>query len=161
MGSDDSEKPGFVTAKRLVEFRAYKVANEWFVDGRSVEELERFFKQQDKRLFVERIRKDGKIIDSISPREMLRIGDEVVLSGRREYTIGEERWIGNEVNDDAILEFPVMVIRTRVAANSRKRTMSFNGKSVGELRAQPFMHGVSIQKIMRMGVNIPISTAPS
>lgn len=156
LGSDDSEKPGFVTAKRLVEFRAYKVANEWFVDGRSVEELERFFKQQDKRLFVERIRKDGKIIDSISPHEMLYIGDEVVLSGRREYTIGEEKWIGSEVNDDAILEFPVMVIRTRVAANSRKRSMSFSGKSVGELRAQPFMHGVSIQKIMRMGVNIPI-----
>ncbi|MBQ8542583.1 MAG: aspartate-alanine antiporter [Bacteroidaceae bacterium] len=156
LGSNDSNKPGFVEAKRPVVFRAYKVENEWFLNGRNVEELESFFSQQGKRLFVERIRKNGKIIDSVSPRETIHIGDEVVLTGRREYAIGEEKWIGSEVDDENILEFPVMVIRTRVAGNSRKRSLSFNGKSVGELRAQPFMHGVSIQKIMRMGVNIPI-----
>lgn len=153
---NEGDKPGYVVAKRPVEFRSYRIENEWFVDGRNVEELERFFELQGKRLFVERIRKDGRIIDSFGADEILHIGDEVVLSGRREYTIGEEKWIGSEVDDDAILEFPVMVIKTRVAGNSRKRSCSFNGKSVGELRAQPFMHGVSIQKIMRMGVNIPV-----
>ncbi len=156
LGSNDSDKPGFVEAKRPVVFRAYKIENEWFVDGRSVEELERFFDLQGKRLFVERIRKNGKIIDSIGAHEHLHIGDEVVLTGRREYAIGEEKWIGSEVDDDSILEFPVMVIKTRVAGNRRRHSFSFNGKSVGELRAQPFMHGVSIQKILRMGVNIPI-----
>lgn len=156
LGDNEGDKPGYVVAKRPVEFRSYRIENEWFVDGRNVEELERFFELQGKRLFVERIRKDGRIIDSFGADDILHIGDEVVLSGRREYTIGEEKWIGSEVDDDAILEFPVMVIKTRVAGNSRKRSCSFNGKSVGELRAQPFMHGVSIQKIMRMGVNIPV-----
>lgn len=156
LGGNDSNKPGFVEAKRPVEFRTYKIENEWFIDGRSVEELERFFDLQGKRLFVERIRKNGKIIDSIKPHEMLYIGNEVVLTGRREYTIGEEKWIGSEIDDENILEFPVMVIRTRVAGNGRHHSLSLNGKSIGELRAQPFMHGVSIQKIMRMGVNIPV-----
>ncbi len=156
LGSNDNDKPGFVEAKRPVVFRAYRIENEWFVEGRKVEELERFFEQQNKRLFVERIRKGGKIIDSISPHDTLHIGDEVVLTGRREYAIGEEKWIGSEVDDDAILEFPVMIIRTRVAGKRRKYDCSFNGKSVGELRACTFMHGVSIQKIFRMGVNMPI-----
>lgn len=159
MGSNDSQKPDFIEAKRAVIFRAYRVENEWFSEGRSVEELERFFEMEGKRLFVERIRERGEIRDNFGPKEIIGLGDEVVLSGRREYVIGEERWIGTEVDDDAILEFPVLVMKTRVAGNSRKRICCYGGKSVGELRAQPFMHGVSIQKIQRMGVSIPVFPA--
>lgn len=156
MGENDSNKPGFTEASQPVAFRSYRVENEWFTDGRTIEELEHFFDIQGKRLFVERIRKGNKIIDDISPKRIMNIGDEIVLSGRREYVIGEEDWIGHEVNDDSILEFPVLVLRTRVAGQRRNNTISYNGKSIGELRAQPFMHGVIIQKILRMGVSIPI-----
>ncbi len=159
MGSNDSNKPDFVEAKREVIFRAYKIENSWFRGGRSVGELERFFERQGKRLFVERIRKDWRITDNIGANMSLNIGDEIVLCGRREYVIGEESWIGCEVDDDAILEFPVLVTKTRVAGKSRKRACSFNGKSVRELRAQPFMHGVSIQRILRMGIEIPVFPA--
>ncbi len=159
MGGNDSDKPDFMEAKRTVIFRAYKVENEWFSEGKRVEELERFFERQGKRIFVERIRVNGKIKDSFGSKEIVNIGDEVVLTGRREYVIGEEAWIGTEVDDDAILEFPVMIIKTRVAGNSRGRICCYNGKSVGELRAQTFMHGVSIQKIQRMGVSIPVFPA--
>ena len=159
MGSNESEQPGFVQAKRQVVFRAYKIENSWFDEGRSVQELEKFFEVQGKRLFVERVRKNGKIIDSIAQSYMLKKGDEVVLTGRREFAIGEEKWIGREVDDDAILEFPVMVVKTRVAGKRRKHERCYNDKSVGELRLQPFMHGVSIQKITRMGVSIPVFAA--
>lgn len=159
MGTNDSNKPDFIEAKRIVIFRAYKVENEWFANGRRIEELESFFTEEGKRIFVERIRKNGKIVDNFGPKDILKIGDEVVLSGRREYVIGEERWIGEEVDDDNILEFPVLVVKTRVAGKSRKHTCCYNGKSVGELRSQPFMHGVSIQKIQRMGVSIPVFPA--
>lgn len=159
MGSDDSVKPDFIEAKREVIFRAYRIENNWFEGGRRIEELERFFEKQGKRLFVERVRKNRRISDDTSPGTILNIGDEIVLCGRREYVIGEENWIGNEVDDDAILEFPVLVTKTRVAGHSRKRIFSLAGKSVGELRAQPFMHGVSIQKILRMGVEIPVFPA--
>ena len=155
MGRDDSEKPGVMEAKREVEFRCYRIDNEWFKKGRSVFDLEHFFERQGKRLFVERVRKGERIIDDVMPKEILRPGDEVVLSGRYEYTIGEEKWIGEEVEDETLLAFPVMILKSTVAGRSFRREVSYNGKRVSELRAQPFMHGVVIQKIRRMGVSIP------
>ena len=154
MGKNESEKPGITAAKRNVEFRSYCIENGWFGKGRKVEELERFFNQQGKRLFVERIRKGEHIVDDVKGKDMLYPGDEVVLSGRYEYTIGEERWIGKEVDDDALLNFPVMTVKSRIAGH--KRAFPLNNKRVSELRAQPFMHGVSIQRIRRMGVDIPV-----
>ena len=154
MGKDESEKPGFTAAKRNVEFRSYAIENSWFKKGRKVEELERFFKEEGKRLFVERIRKGEHIIDDVKGKDMLYPGDEVVLSGRYEYTIGEEKWIGKEVDDDALLNFPVMTVKSRIAGH--RRTFPLNNKRISELRAQPFMHGVSIQRIKRMGVDIPV-----
>ena len=156
MGGDEVEKPGFMDAKREVEFRCYLIENDWFKERRKVRELEEFFGKQGKRLFVERIRKGKRIIDDISPNDSLCTGDEVVLSGRHEFTIGEERWIGTEVEDDELLSFPVMVIKATVAGKSGKRSMAIHGKSIREVRSQPFMHGVSIQKIRRMGVSIPV-----
>ena len=156
MGNDDSEKPGMMGAKREVEFRSYRIRNEWFATGRKVSDLEHFFAKQGKRLFVERIRKGKNIIDDVKPAELLYIGDEVVLSGRHEYTIGEEKWIGAEVDDDALLSFPIMVIRSTVSGSRRHRNDTYGGKKVSELRRERFMHGVMIQKIKRMGVNIPV-----
>ena len=156
MGKDESDKPGFAEAKREVEFRCYSITNEWFTKGRTVQELEQFFERQGKRLFVERIRKGKLIIDEVRPKEQLMRGDEIVLSGRHEYTIGEEKWIGTEVIDEELLEFPVMTIKSTVAGRSFRREVSFNGKRVSELRAQPSMHGVVIQKIRRMGISIPV-----
>lgn len=156
MGHDESEKPGIIDAKREVEFRCYRIENDWFKNGRSVRDVEHFFERQGKRLFVERLRKKKNIIDDVSQKEMLYCGDEIVLSGRHEYTIGEEKWIGKEVNDDALQEFPVMILKSTVAGHSHKRDIVFGGKKVCELRQQPFMHGVVIQRIRRMGISIPV-----
>ena len=156
MGNDEIDRPGFMDARREVEFRCYMIENEWFKDRKSVKELEDFFSSQGKRLFVERIRKGSRIIDDVSQNEALHIGNEIVLSGRHEFTIGEERWIGKEVEDNELSSFPVMTVKATVAGKSDKRIMPVHGKSVRELRRQQFMHGVSIQKIRRMGVNIPV-----
>lgn len=156
MGNDEIDRPGFMDARREVEFRCYMIENEWFKERKSVKELEDFFSSQGKRLFVERIRKGSRIIDDVSQNEALHIGNEIVLSGRHEFTIGEERWIGKEVEDNELSSFPVMTVKATVAGKSDKRIMPVHGKSVRELRRQQFMHGVSIQKIRRMGVNIPV-----
>jgi len=95
MGSSEADEPGFMHAARPVTFRAYKIENEWFKQGRRVIDLEMYFQKDGKRLFVERLRKQGVVRD-VSPNTVLNIGDEVVLSGRREFVIGEEDWIGNE-----------------------------------------------------------------
>ena len=121
--------------------------------------LEELFASQDKRLFVERIRKGNNIINDVTPGTLLLAGDEVVLSGRREYAIGEEDWIGNEVDDEALLDFPIMQLRVLVTGKKKSGHPSYDGKSVSQLRQEKFMHGVSIRRITRMGVNIPVFPA--
>lgn len=59
MGSSLADEPGFMPAARFVTFRAYRVENEWFKNGKRVIDLEVYFRQHDKRLFVERLRKSG------------------------------------------------------------------------------------------------------
>ncbi len=149
MGNSEADEPGFIHALRPVVFRAYKVNNEWFGQGKSVAQLEEFFLQNDKRIFVERMRKNGKIYE-IKPDLLLSPGDEVVLSGRRETVIGEEEWIGPEVTDDQLLDFPAESIPVMVT----KKT--FAGKTITEIRQETFMHGVSISSIKRAGIEIPV-----
>lgn len=153
MGSDDeSEQPGFMPAARPITFRAYKISNEWFDGGKTVRDLEDYLMEQGRRLFVERVRAD-KIIQDVKPDTILREGYEVVLSGRREFVIGEENWIGEEVNDTDLLDFPAETLPVLI---SRKK---FSGMTVARLRKEKVMHGVSIKSIKRAGINIPVLAA--
>ena len=40
------------------------------------------------------MKRENQIIDDIQPDSLILYGDELVLSVRREYAIGEENWIG-------------------------------------------------------------------
>ena len=48
MGNNEADQPGFMAAARPVTFRAYKIANEWFGDGKRVSDLESYFQENDK-----------------------------------------------------------------------------------------------------------------
>ena len=149
MGNNQEDEPGFMPAARPVTFRAYRIENEWFKEGKRVIDFETYLHKQGKRLFVERIRKDG-IVTEVAPNVMLLPGDEVVLSGRREFVIGEESWIGKEVLDNQLLDFPAEVLPIMIT----RRT--YAGQKVAAIRRQKFMYGVSIRSIKRAGVNIPV-----
>lgn len=150
MGSDESDKPGFMSAERPVVFRAYKISDEWFGEGgKTVKEFENLLQEKGRRLFVERVRaRQG--IKNVTPTLKLYKGDEVVLSGRREYVIGEESWLGEEVNDPELLQFPAEVLPVIINCKT------YCGKTVQDLRKQTFMHGVSIRSIKRAGIAIPV-----
>ncbi|MEG0456250.1 MAG: aspartate-alanine antiporter, partial [Bacteroides sp.] len=149
MGSSESDEPGFMVAGRPVTFRAYRITNDWFKGGKQVSELEDYLSQQNKRLFVERVRQNG-VIREVNPTMLLSLNDEIVLSGRREFVIGEEDWLGPEVLDAQLLDFPAEILPVMVT----RRT--FAGETVSSIRAQKFMHGVSIRNIKRAGIRIPI-----
>lgn len=153
MGSDDeSEQPGFMPAARQITFRAYTISNDWFGAGKTVQELEDYLEGQGRRLFVERVRINN-VVYEVKPDLMLQKGNEVVLSGRREFVIGEENWIGEEVNDLELLDFPAETLPVLI---SRKK---FVGMTVAALRKEKVMHGVSIKSIKRAGINIPVLAA--
>lgn len=149
MGSSEADEPGFILAQRPVVFRAYTITNDWFGEGKPIVKLENYLFDNGKRLFVERVRQNG-IIKEVKPDLILKKGDEVVLSGRREFVIGEEDWIGPEVVDAQLLNFPAEVLPVMVTGKT------FAGEKVATIRMQKFMHGVSIRSIKRAGINVPV-----
>lgn len=143
--------PNYIRAQRPVVFRAYKVTDSFFSHPRTVGEAEDYFRQKGKTIFVERLRSGGRIQD-ISPDQQLTIsvGDEIVLSGRREFIIGDESWIGPEVLDTELVDFMAEDLDITVASKK------VDGLTIDELRRQKFMFGVSIKSISRGGVNVPV-----
>ena len=146
--SDLTDDPAYIDANRPISFRAYKVTADLFNTPQTVAQIEDHLKSLGRRLFVERIRTKDGIVET-SPTQTVGIGDEIVLSGRHEYIIQDESWIGPEVDDPQLLSFPVEVLPVMLTKKTSKNM------TVDTLRAQPFMYGVSIQKIMRAGVEIP------
>lgn len=91
---------------------------------KKVSELEKYLSEQEKLLFVERVRQRG-VVKEVKPDMLLQPEDEIVLSGRREFVIGEEDWIGPEVIDAQLLDFPAetlpVMVTHRTFAGERYR----------------------------------------
>lgn len=143
--------PNYIKAMRPVVFRAYKVTDNFFSTPRTIDETEDYFRQKGKTIYVERLR-SGDTITDVAPGNDLKItlGDEIVLSGRREFIVGDESWIGPEVFDSDLVDFMAEELDITVASKK------FDSMTVDELRRQKFMYGVSIKSISRSGVNVPV-----
>lgn len=148
--SDLSDDPAYVNGNRPISFRAYKVTADHFSTPQTVSQIEAHFQSMGRRLFVERIRSaDGSVSDPTSDLQV-KLGDEIVLSGRHEFIIEDESWIGPEVDDAKLLTFNVEKTKVMVM----KKTA---GITVDQLRSKPFMYGVMISGITRQGgVEIPV-----
>lgn len=147
-----SNDPPYINANRPVAFRAYRADDSFFDTARSVADIEKHLADQGRRLFVERIRTaaDKKISDPTTS-SVINKGDEIVLSGRREFIIGDESWIGPEVNDSELLNFPAEQLNVLLTKKGIGKS-----KTVDEIRAMKIMYGVSIKKIERGNVEIPV-----
>lgn len=143
--------PNYIKAMRPVVFRAYKVTDSFFSTPRTIDETEVYFRQKGKTIYVERLR-SGDTVTDVAPGSDLKItlGDEIVLSGRREFVVGDESWIGPEVFDSDLVDFMAEELEITVASKE------FDSMTVDELRRQKFMYGVSIKSISRSGVNVPV-----
>lgn len=143
--------PDYIRALRPVVFRAYKATAPFFAQPRTPAEVEEFLLDDGRRTFVERVRKDGRILD-VAPGVEITIssGDEIVLSGRREFIIGDEDRVGPEVVDAELLDFPAEELDVTVSSKN------VDGMTVDSLRRQKYMYGVSIKSISRGGVSVPV-----
>lgn len=145
-----SSNPAFISGSRPIVFRAYKVTAQHFDTPQTVLQIEDHFAKLGRRIFVERIRAADGSIHPASPDYLVKLNDEIVLSGRHEYIIEDESWIGPEVDDPDLLSFAVEKTKVMVT----KKTA---GLTIDELRGKPWMYGVMIESITREdGINIPV-----
>lgn len=158
MGTSEADEPGFEQARRPVVFRAYRIENDWFGNGKTVDQLESYFISQGKRLFVERMRHGASIVNDIIPGQLLQKGDEVVLSGRREFAIGEEDWIGEEIVDPQLLDFPVEVLPVMIH-KSHIPTKNWTSYAVKALCMASVYAVSNGQALISLFLHKPLSTA--
>lgn len=145
-----SSDPCFINGNQPIVFRAYRIAAEHFKHSLTVRQVEEHFQREGRRIFVERVRDKNGAIHSVTCGTSLGIGDEIVLSGRHEFIIQDESWIGPEVDDPQLLTFTVERTRVMVSVKS-------SGLTVDQLRAKPFMYGIMIESITRDdGLAIPV-----
>lgn len=149
--SATADDPAYINALRAVVYRAYRAEGDFFSKPRTVQEIEDEIAKLNRRIYVERLRVDGKIVGNITPDTVVKSGDEIVLSGRREFVIEDESWLGPEVADYDLLSFPVERVPVMVASKE------LNGITFEELRQRPEMRGVLVEKLTdSAGTILPI-----
>ena len=145
------EDDGIDSGWRMFAMRAYRLEAHHRVVGLTVASAERSVAPA--RLFVERIRRGGEIIDA-QPDTVLRAGDVVAVIGSRETLVQLLAGSAAEVHDRELLEVP-LATRDVVLSNP-----SVIGRSVAELRAETVaFRGVFLQSIRRAGHALPIEPA--
>ena len=142
------EDDGIDSGWRMFAMRAYRLEARHRVVGLTVAAAERSVAPA--RLFVERIRREGEIIDA-QPDTVLRAGDVVAVIGSRETLVQLLAGSAEEVHDRELLE---VAVATRDVVLS---SPSVVGRSVAEIRAETVaFRGVFLQSIRRSGLALPV-----
>ena len=144
-----SAQPGLMVANRPVSFRAYKAESSFFKRPRTVSEIEEALAGLGHRLFVERLRVGGDVVE-VEPEMKVRRGDTIVIGGRRETVVNEAGIIGQEVVDHELLNFEAENLPVTVSKNGAA------GMTLGDLRNSDFMSGVMVKSLVRDDVRIPL-----
>jgi putative transport protein len=139
---------GMQSAYRRLDMRAYKVRDR-IPPGTTVASAEA--RHADDRVFVQRLRRDGKVID-FTPTTVLQPGDVIAVAGKTNVLVDVIGKYANEVSDPELLDVPVEAVDVVVT------NKAYNGKTLIELAKTDFARGVYLNKITRgaTSVNIPI-----
>jgi len=143
-GSGSAQAEAMSAFMRLA-VRAYRITRSDLLN-RSVAELES--RPGEARVFISRIRRDGKIIEP-DPDTVVREGDIVAVLTRSELHMAHGAEIGVEVSDTGLLDFPVEMLDVVIT------NKSLEGKSIAELAVMDFARGVFLKKLTRTGQTMP------
>jgi putative transport protein len=142
-------EPEALSAYQALAVRAYQVSNLDLIN-RKVGELEARPKQA--RVFISRIRREGKIIEP-DPDTVVREGDIIAVLTRSELLTARGEEIGAEVDDKELLNFPIEFLDVVIT------NKSLVGKTIVELAGTDFARGVFLKKLTRVGEPMPFSPA--
>src|SRR5271167_2997584 len=138
-GKQEAGGPG--TAWHQFELRAYRVRERGPVVGKTPQEAESLI--PDQRVFIQRIRLDGKVVKDATADTVIHAGDIVAVAGRRDVLvnlIGEQ---AEEVDDRELLAVPIEGVDVYVTSKEA------DGKTLEELAKAPGARGVFLRKITR------------
>ncbi|GGH11219.1 putative transporter [Alsobacter metallidurans] len=139
------------TAWHQFELRAFRVREDGPVVGKSAQDAEMLL--PGNRVFVQRIRRDNKIIDATG-ETVIQAGDIVALAGRRDILVGLVGAGAQEVDDRELLAVPAEGVDVYV-------TSAFaNGKTLEVIAKSPETRGVFLRKITRGAVAVDIPILP-
>lgn len=132
--------------------RAFRVDADSGLVGRTTVEVEAA--DEHGRIFIERVRRDGKIMEA-TVDFVLQAGDVIGVAGSRQNVIGRAGPGVVEIEDAELLDVPTE--GTEILITSRKA----NGKTLGDLAKLPSTRGIFLRRIQRgaTGVEIPILPA--
>lgn len=148
-GKKQTGGPG--TAWHQFELRAFRVRERGPVVGKTVQEAEALIPEQ--RVFIQRIRQNGQIIDATADA-VIHAGDVVAVAGRRDVLvklIGEQ---AEEVDDRELLAVPIEGVDVYVT------NKNVDGKTLEELAREPSARGVFLRKITRGAIAVEIPILP-
>ena len=144
-GTPDS---GIEAAWHQYIIRAFRLHEQGLVAGKTVAEAEAMV--AGSRMFLERLRRDGKIIP-FDRNTLLQVGDVLAVSGPHSSIV---HWSNRaeEVNDHELLDIPVETLDVCITSGK------VNGRTLIELSHEDFARGVYINRIRRgaMSVDIPV-----
>lgn len=125
--------------------RAYRLKTTGLIAGKTVAEAEQ---AQDTRIFLENLRRDGKIIP-FTPTTLLREGDIVAVSGPHDALV---YWSNHaeEVADQELIEIPVETVDVVVTSKQ------LGGQRLVDLSTAPYARGIYINAIRRGSMNVEI-----
>jgi putative transport protein len=139
---------GMETAWHQLAMRAFEIAADGQAAGKTVAEAEALHAKE--RLFIERLRSDGKIVD-FDAGTTLKAGDVIAVSAPTEALVALEQH-AKEVADKELLDIPVESVDLVITHKD------VNGETLVDLAKEDFARGVYLQKITRgaTSVDVPI-----
>src|SRR5712675_3009932 len=140
---------GAGTAWHQFELRAFRVKERGLAVGKTSPEAESLI--PDQRVFVQAIRRDGKILDATADT-VIHAGDVLAVAGRREVLVSLAGAGADEVNDRELLAVPIEGLDVYVTSKD------VDGKTLAQLANLPGARGVFLRRIVRgaTATNIPI-----
>jgi len=139
---------GMGSAWHQLQLRAFEIAADGKAAGKTVSAIEAL--HPGERLYIERIRSGGKIID-FDADTTLKAGDVVAVSGPTDALVDLEQH-AKEVADKELLNIPVESVDLVITHKD------VNGKTLVDLAKEDFARGVYLQKITRgaTSVDVPV-----
>ena len=139
---------GMNSAWHQLQMRAFEVAPDSRAAGKAVADVERL--QPGERMFIERIRRDGQIIE-FDANTTFKAADVVAVSGPAEALVALSQ-DNKEVADNELIDVPVESIDVVVTSKD------VDGKTLIDLSKADFTRGVYLSKITRgaTSVDVPI-----